>query len=113
MIKNLTQHPPSAGQDSVTGVDAAAIVLLHFAVLPSADDIIERAEALAALAAGHSHAMVGGAPYLMGPLVAALQSAGITPLFAFTERRSVEETLTDGTVRKVSIFAHVGWVEAC
>lgn len=110
-IKNLTQHPPSAGQDGVTAVDPAAATLLNFAVLPSSAEICDRAEALATLAAGFDAAMVGGAPYLMGPLVAALGARGIQPLFAFTERRSVEETLPDGSVRKSSVFHHAGWVQ--
>lgn len=46
----------------------------------------------------------------MGPLVAALHQAGVQPLFSFTERKSVEKTLPDGTVQKTSVFAHVDWV---
>ena len=113
-IKNLTQHSPTAdqfdGNGGVTGVDEDAVELLNFAMPPSVEEINERAVALAALAAGFESAMIGGAPYLMGPLVARLKEVGVQPLFSFTERRSVEETQPDGSVRKTSVFAHVGWV---
>ena len=110
MIKNLTQHPPTAGQDGVNAVEPAAVALLNFATPPSVEEINERAVALAALAVGFESAMVGGAPYLMGPLVAALKAVGVQPLFSFTERRSIEETQPDGSVRKTSVFSHVAWV---
>ena len=112
-IKNLTQHKPTQEQEQhggVTAVDPAAIELLNFPTPPSVEEINERAAALAALAVGSESAMVGGAPYLMGPLVAALKAVGVQPLFSFTERRSVEETQPDGSVRKTSVFAHVAWV---
>lgn len=109
-IKNLTQHAPTDAQVGVTAVDPAASALLNFSTPPSVEEINGRAIGLAALAAGYASAMVGGAPYLMGPLVAALHAAGVQPLFSFTERKSEEQTLSDGTVKKVSVFAHVAWV---
>jgi len=113
-IKNLTQHAPTVeqfdGLNGVTAVDATAVALLNFATLPSVEEINGRALGLADLAVGFESALVGGAPYLMGPLCAALKAQGIQPLFAFTERKSVEETQPDGSVKKSSIFAHVGWV---
>ena len=110
MIKNLTQHPPTSCQYGVAAVDPAAVELLMFATPPSIEEINARAVALAALAVGSESAMVGGAPYLMGPLVAALKAVGVQPLFSFTERRSIEETQPDGSVRKTSVFSHVAWV---
>lgn len=56
--------------------------------------------------------MVGGAPYLMGPLCAALKEYGLEPVFAFTERVSVDEVQPDGSVRKTAVFRHSGWVPA-
>ena len=113
-IKNLTQHSPTAdqydGNGGVTGIDEDAVELLNFAAPPSVEEINERAVALAALAVGFESAMIGGAPYLMGPLVAALKAAGVQPLFSFTERKSEEQQLWDGSVKKVSVFAHVAWV---
>jgi hypothetical protein len=54
--------------------------------------------------------MIGGAPYLMGPLVAALKAVDVQPLFSFTERKSVERVGLDGSVVKTSVFAHVAWI---
>ena len=48
----------------------------------------------------------------MGPLAAALREQGLEPVFAFTERVSVDEPQTDGSVRKTAVFKHSGWVPA-
>ena len=48
----------------------------------------------------------------MPPLEKALRGLGIRPLYAFSVRESVEETLPDGSVRKVAVFRHKGFVEA-
>ena len=113
-IKNLTQHAPTQeqydGRGGVTGVDENVVALLNFETPPSVEEIHERAAALAALAAGFESAMIGGAPYLMGPLCEALKAVGVQPLFSFSERRSSEQQMPDGTVKKVSVFAHVAWV---
>lgn len=113
-IKNLTQHAPTVDQfdkvNGVTAVDATAVALLNFATLPSVEEINGRALGLADLAVGFESALVGGAPYLMGPLVAALKAVDVQPLFSFTERKSVEKTNPDGSVTKTSVFAHVAWV---
>ena len=112
MIKNLTQHAPTESQvqAGVTGVDEHALKYLNFSTPPSVEEINDRAYAIACRAAGYDDAMIGGAPYLMPALVAALHQAGVQPLFSFTERKSEEQTLPDGTVRKVSVFAHVAWI---
>ena len=52
--------------------------------------------------------MIGGAPYLMGPLAKTLSEAGIRPLFAFSERVSEEDPETG---MKVSVFKHLGFVD--
>lgn len=72
----------------------------------------ERAEKLAEIVANHGcpAAMVGGAPYFMAPLERLLLAGGIKPLYAFSRRESVEQTQPDGSVRKVAVFRHVGWV---
>ena len=54
--------------------------------------------------------MIGGAGYFMRPLEEALREKGIKPLYSFSERKSVEKTNPDGTVTKVNVFEHVGWV---
>lgn len=72
----------------------------------------ERAKKLANIAAeaGAEAAMIGGAGYFMRPLEEALKEKGIQPLYSFSERKSVEKTNPDGTVTKVNVFEHVGWV---
>lgn len=115
-IVNLTQHGFTPEQEEAgvfnAGLDLAG--LLTFNSLPTKGEIEARAEKLADIAAacGCFYAMIGGAPYLMGPLEAALHTRSITPLYAFSQRESVEETLADGSVRKVNVFKHVGFIEA-
>ena len=56
--------------------------------------------------------MIGGAPFFMSALERALLDVGITPLYAFSIRESVEKAAEDGTVTKINVFKHVGFVEA-
>jgi hypothetical protein len=119
-ILNLTQHQPTPSQQA-EGVQApleGATALLTFNTLPNHTEIRKRARALAVLASDASdgtfkqRVMVGGAPYLMPHLVEQLDALGLQPVFSFTERRSVEKTMPDGTVTKTAVFEHIGWVEA-
>ena len=54
--------------------------------------------------------MIGGAPFLMGALESALLDYGITPVYAFSKRESVEEVQKDGSVKKINIFRHAGFI---
>jgi len=85
--------------------------LLTFNSLPTKAEIEARAEALAELAQGYPVVMIGGAPYLMSALEQVLKSWGSIPVYAFSERESVEHTLPDGSVRKTNIFRHKGFVQ--
>lgn len=116
-ILNLTQHSTTAEQ-SAEGVfepqnKKEVQDLLTFDNLPEREDIVARAEALVKIAEeeGASAVMVGGAPYLMGALENALKGRGIQPLYAFSIRESVEETLPTGEVVKRNVFRHLGFVE--
>lgn len=113
MIINLTQHAGTPEQ-GVTEPKNKGLVqsLLTFDALPDASEIRNRAEALASIAAesGASRAMIGGAPYLMSALESALMSCGIKPLYAFSVRESIDQTQPDGSIRKVAVFRHKGWV---
>ena len=117
-IINLTQHMATAEQVTAGVVEPpdrnAVIRLLTFDICPDRDEIRRRSEALAKIArdSGAKTALVGGAPYLMGPLEAALREADIQPLYAFSQRVAVEETQNDGSVRKVQVFRHAGWIWA-
>lgn len=53
--------------------------------------------------------MIGGAPYLMILLHDALVGRDIQPLYAFSERVSVEKE-EGGKIIKISVFKHVGFV---
>lgn len=130
LILNLTQHPATAEQVAAGVVDlppderAALVAALTIDALPTRAELIARAQAIAEIAACNRlggddgddtvilRAMIGGAPFLMGPLEAALVGRGIAPMYAFSRRVVREEVLADGTVRKVAEFRHEGFVAA-
>lgn len=135
MILNLTQHAASADQIAAGVVDLAGLVLaalkqaLTFDKCPSADDIRQRAEYVAELACIQlacmnglggdeddspmpQQALIGGALWLMAPLAAALRARSIEPVFAFSVRETEEQPQPDGSVRKVAVFRHAGFVPA-
>jgi hypothetical protein len=135
-ILNLTQHTATPEQIAA-GVVAGEIsdaqqtevrALLTFDTLPTPVEVRRRAERLAQIAASaftivdyggdsglcanesFKFAMIGGAPYLMAPLEVALRAHGITPVYAFSVRESVDQTQPDGSVRKIAVFRHAGFV---
>jgi len=127
MILNLTQHPstPDQGVADLTGGHLAALkTALTFGELPTYDDLALRAAFIAELALNNGlggdddvapkpeSAMIGGAPYLMGHLANALMLAGIEPLYAFSVRETDEQIKPDGSVVKVAVFRHAGFVPA-
>lgn len=62
---------------------------------------------------GHGiFAMIGGAPFFMAPLEAAILSVGVTPVYALSDRVSIEEPLSDGSTRKTQVFKHLGFIPA-
>jgi hypothetical protein len=135
-ILNLTQHTPTPEQIAagvVSGEISDALqtevrALLTFDALPTPVEVRRRAERLADIAASaftivdyggdsglvanesFKFAMIGGAPYLMAPLEVALRARDITPLYAFSVRESVDQVQQDGSVRKVAVFRHAGFV---
>lgn len=118
-ILNLTQHAPTSAQlaagvfDAPAEVRAKILAELNFREIPHRGEIYSRADELARLASlvGCTHAMIGGAGYLMGALECALEEVGVQPLYSFTQREVVEVHNPDGSVSKQAVFAHVGWVE--
>lgn len=88
--------------------------LLTFTRIPYQEDVEFKAGRLAGIAASFdmTHAIIGGAPYLMGALENALKSWGIQPMYAFTQREAVEVVNADGSTTKTSVFKHAGWYEA-
>jgi hypothetical protein len=139
-IYNLTQHPATAEQIEAGVVDLPPEyreelgALLTFEECPTCEQVEHRAEQIGDLfarymgngepthpavfvalrAAGEDvRAMIGGAPFLMAHLEYELIANGITPVYAFSRRESVEEALADGSVRKSSVFRHAGFVLGC
>jgi len=118
-ILNLTQHTATPEQKAQGVVEPGDINkrqiqnLLTFSSIPTQREIMLRASVLAEIADGYGcdSAMIGGAPYLMSALEHELRALGIQPLYSFTLRESVEEPQPDGSVRKVAVFRHVGFVE--
>lgn len=129
MIVNLTQHPATPEQLAGGVVDlpaserAALIDCLTVDKLPSRTEIANRCAQIAFLAAyngiGNSdddphpaQAMIGGACWMMATLESELLDVGIVPVYAFSVRKLVEQTDSDGSVRKVNIFEHAGFIPA-
>lgn len=119
LIINLTQHPAAQEQTLQGVLDFEGLQLqalkkaLTFEGIPSKEEMRLRALLLAEMAkrTGAQKAMIGGAPYFMSALEKALKDAGIQPLYAFSTRESIEKTLPDGSIQKVNIFKHLGFVE--
>jgi hypothetical protein len=122
MIPNLTQHLATKEQIEDGVVDflpegrKLLCELLTFATPPSRIEIATRCESIVRLLRMNADCedfdfvMIGGAPYLMGPLQSLLEAEGWEVCFSFTERVSVEEVLPDGRTTKTSSFRHCGWV---
>lgn len=116
---NLTQHQSTPEQVAQGVVDlepedrTKLCELLTFEEIPSKKEIEQRAAAIAELAYWDAEAaMIGGAPYLMPALSAALKNRKVQPVYAFSKRESMDMPQEDGSVRKVAVFKHVGFVEA-
>lgn len=140
LIINLTQHNMTAAQYNhkqehlmevkyigyEQQVKNDILYCLNFDTLPTKEEIKRKAEVLATIAKNtfaqakartgmhkaKEYALIGGAPYLMGPLEEALKELDIQPLYAFSQRISVETTQPDGSVIKTNKFEHLGYVEA-
>jgi hypothetical protein len=127
MILNLTQHPATSEQIASGIVNLSDDYgtrlrgLLTFATLPSSNEVLAVARAIADLADEvYDHeedqfprkAMIGGVPFLMARLEAALRGKNIDPVYAFSVRESEEQVQADGSVRKVNVFRHIGFVDA-
>jgi len=127
VVLNLTQHRATPEQVASGVVDAPPELaerirqLLTFEELPSRAEVASRAAQLATLAHNWAQSilgsaegvrvMIGGAPYLMAPLESELRRAGLVPVYAFSRREVIEETLPDGSIRKTQVFRHLGFVE--
>ena len=113
-ILNLTQHAATADQiaSGVVEPENKKLVqkLITFDELPDAAEMEYRARSLAIVAEGYEAAMIGGAPYFMSALERALAAAGVKPVYAFSKRESVDEKQADGSIKKIQLFRHTGFV---
>lgn len=128
MILNLTQHEATEDQEKVGVYDFPEESIrkilrynLTFEQIPTQRDMYKSAVAIADLAlekfvdycvpVNERFAMIGGAPFFMSVLENVLLSVGITPLYSFSKRESKEVIQADGSVQKVAVFRHIGFVE--
>jgi hypothetical protein len=130
MLINLTQHPATPEQTAAGVVDLQGESLLAlkqaltFDTLPTRGDVQDRAHYITRLAFLNglggdldddpmpTSAMIGGAPFLMSALESALMDECVRPIYAFSVRDSVEITQPDGSVVKINVFKHAGFVPA-
>ena len=116
-ILNLTQHQATPEQvkfgvvEPKPEVKACIRELLTFSDIPSQIEMSGRAFELARISrnSGCDAAMIGGAPFFMAPLEKYLGTVGVTPVYAFSIRESVEKVI-DGKTVKTAVFRHLGFV---
>ena len=119
IIINLTQHNATPEQIESGVVDIIPVSqrseALTFHNIPTAEDIRNRADSVVKMmpdvAEKGALVMIGGAPFFMSSLETALKNAGFRPVYAFSERKSVDVIKEDGSVVKTSVFVHKGFVE--
>lgn len=135
VIINLTQHTATEEQRENGVMDVGnsslkpiLVEALNFYKQPTRQDIEAAAKMIAKVADAYlvqlekagaeidrskreAKAMIGGAPYLMSALENYLNEMGIVPVYAYSERISEERHLEDGSVQKVNVFKHIGFIE--
>lgn len=118
-IVNLTQHEATIDQlnAGVIDVDSDDKELIRedltFDDIPSSDEMTERAFVMAHMAKKYSDvAMIGGAPYFMPYLIRELENLGISAVYSFTKRVSIDTKTESGDIMKKSVFKHIGFVPA-
>ena len=125
---NMTQHPATQEQFLDGVFDLPAEWRETISTLLTVDDfphrsarqtveenILERCRQLAdiadRLADGVKIIMIGGAPFMMAPLEQALTLKQFRVFYAFSRRESSETKQPDGSIQKVSVFRHEGFIE--
>ena len=128
-ILNLTQHSPTKDQIKAGVVDPDDVNARNRALNVQASDLVgpdvaaiihNRVADLIEIVLQHGidhpvldgRVMIGGLPVLTSALAGVLAKIGCEPVYAVTDRVSVESVQPDGSVRKTSEFRHVGFVPA-
>lgn len=121
---NITQHVATPVQVSQGVVEPSPefktelqkLITFDRSVIEQPEIIGVRSQAVVQLIKVHypdtQRVMVGGALFMMPSLVNELKEAGIEPLFAYSDRVSVDVHNPDGTVTKTVKFEHLGFVRA-
>lgn len=73
---------------------------------------IDDVRALNYRTAPNAKAMVGGFMPLLDVLIPMLKEHGCDPIYALSDRVTVETVQEDGTVKKTSVFQHMGFYPA-
>jgi phosphotransacetylase len=122
MILNFTQHDATPEQLSAGVVEPDAHnkerirQLLTFEQIPAKSELRLRATNCAVLASvlmkkyECDAVMIGGAPYFMSHLESALRLFRVRFCYAFSSRVAEEQMQPDGSVKKVNVFRHVGFI---
>lgn len=125
-ILNATQHNATLDQIDVVDLPPAAAFAVRSCLtvdtLPTHREIVQRCIAIAEILEQYvqdsgiltigQKVMISGAPWMMSFLEAELWARGFVPVYAFSVRASVETIGEDGSVKKVNVFRHVGYMEA-
>lgn len=135
-ILNLTQHTATLDQIAEGVIEQPhpeVKALLNFETLPTVEEIQQRANDIAEAIARYlaierkeieergdvdsllalqapKRALIGGAPFFMSALESALIQIDVQPIYAFSQRESVEVHNSDGSVSKQNVFKHVGFI---
>lgn len=120
---NLTQHALTEEQkNSVDTViePQGMSVYLNFNEMPTAEVINDRAYEMfdclmqmlpPDVEPKDCTVLLGGAPFFMSACERAATHYGFKYCYAFSKRVSEEVKQPDGTVKKVSVFKHEGWIK--
>jgi hypothetical protein len=119
---NLTQHTATpdqlaAGVIELNAEDKAKLIkLITFDKIEDTteSELVERARQVGKLLIDYDvdAAMCGGAPFFTAILERKLKRLKVDVYYAFSERASVEEAQPDGSIKKVAVFKHKGFVKS-
>jgi hypothetical protein len=121
-ILNFTQHQATpeqiaAGVVEPESADKEKIQrAITFECPPSSSDLRLRATVCALLARDLmakydcDAVLIGGAPFFMSHLESALRSFRVRLCYAFSSRVAEEQMQPDGSVKKVNVFRHLGFI---
>lgn len=109
--------PPSSGEVTDRAAKLVDLFSAHVALeaattfgqLLAKGVEVTYAGVLASTKGSYDSAMIGGAPFLMAPLEAALLARKINPCYSFSVRVSTEVAGEDGVVSKTNVFKHVSF----